>query len=564
MSEKKPLSVEAEEEEFTDIIGGHGRWQLGIYFFCFLCAWPHCFHNLIMTFFAPNVDHWCARPSHVIEANVSVFEWKNEAVPIVMNRAGLVRKSRCTVYKHLVVNGSLHVPSTIDSEIEACETWEYDDSFYKSTMVDDWDLVCNREWLISVSKTVYMVAFLIAATTCGQLSDRFGRRITMISCISMFLVAALLTLLAKNFMMFIVLRFFLSMGITSTFTISYVVLSEIVSAEYRSIYLFTFKSGWVFAYMLMPLIAWMVPSWFWLQFTITMPWLCLLSVFWVLPETPRWLLTHGKFLELEKILLIAAKKNGKDMNYAKASIQTFVRHQQKMKMEEKRDETVFDLVKTPALRKTTLNIYFCWFIISYIYYALSWNTNDLGGDPYWTFFICGAVELPAGVIFMILCRYIGHRMGLIIANVSAGLCLLAVIFIPPDMVWLTIAFTMTGKFFNSASFDIIYIYTAEIFPTVVRNVAVGSSSMFARIGALLAPFIRQLGDVTHPIVPMALPGGLSVISGLLLLLLPKTIGKTLPDTIEEGEMFARKEKVIKGLPKQQYIIVNNSIEMEQR
>ncbi|XP_015930794.1 organic cation transporter protein isoform X2 [Parasteatoda tepidariorum] len=540
-------SRSAVEEEFTDIVGGHGKWQMKMYFFCFLCSWPHCFHNLIMTFFAPNVDHWCARPPDMLAANISANEWRNQSIPLVVNRAGLIQKSQCTLYKSILVNGSLFVPSTSESAAESCKSWEYDDSFYKSTMVDDWDLVCDREWLISVSKTVYMVAFLIAATLCGQLSDKFGRRPVMIVCVCLFLIAGLLTLLSRNFMMFVVLRFFLAMGITSTYTISYVLLSEVVSVEYRSIYLFTFKFGWTYAYMLMPLIAWLIPSWFWLQCALTLPWLCLLSVFWMIPETPRWLLTHGKYTQLEKTLLIAAEKNGKDMKQAKASIHNYVSRQQKISKteEKKRDETVFDLLKTPALRRSTLNIYFCWFVISYIYYALSWNTNDLGGDPYWTFFICGAVELPAGVIFLFLCRHIGHRMGLLIANVGAGICLIITIFIPADMVWWVIAFSMGGKFFSSGSFDIVYIYTAEIFPTVVRNVAVGSSSTFARIGALLAPFIRQLADVTHPVVPMALPGGLSVISGLLLLLLPKTIGQVLPDTLEEGELFARKEKVQK-------------------
>ena len=73
---------------------------------------------------------------------------------------------------------------------------------------------------------------------------------------------------------------------------------------------------------------------------------------------------------------------------------------------------------------------FCRFIISYIYYALSWNTNDLGGNPYLTFFICGAVELPATIMFLYISKCTGHRMALLIANVLAGLCLLLVIPVP--------------------------------------------------------------------------------------------------------------------------------------
>lgn len=63
------------------------------------------------------------------------------------------------------------------------------------------------------------------------------------------------------------------------------------------------------------------------------------------------------------------------------------------------------------------------------------------------------------------------------------------------MNWLSITFSMTGKFFNTASFDIVYIYSAEIFPTVVRNVGVGSSSAWARVGALVAPFIKEVVSI---------------------------------------------------------------------
>ena len=46
---------------------------------------------------------------------------------------------------------------------------------------------------------------------------------------------------------------------------------------------------------------------------------------------------------------------------------------------------------------------------------------------------------------------------------------------------------MVGKFCISATFAIIYVYTAEVFPTVIRNAAVGVSSMCSRIGAIVAP-----------------------------------------------------------------------------
>ena len=45
----------------------------------------------------------------------------------------------------------------------------------------------------------------------------------------------------------------------------------------------------------------------------------------------------------------------------------------------------------------------------------------------------------------------------------------------------------SGKFGVSAAFALVYLYTAEIFPTMIRATVVGMCSMFARVGGILAP-----------------------------------------------------------------------------
>lgn len=51
---------------------------------------------------------------------------------------------------------------------------------------------------------------------------------------------------------------------------------------------------------------------------------------------------------------------------------------------------------------------------------------------------------------------------------------------------------MLGKFFVAGSFAIVYNYTAELFPTVVRNTALGIGSMGARLSGALTPLITLL------------------------------------------------------------------------
>ena len=52
----------------------------------------------------------------------------------------------------------------------------------------------------------------------------------------------------------------------------------------------------------------------------------------------------------------------------------------------------------------------------------------------------------------------------------------------------------------AAAFGVIYMYTAELYPTVVRNGAMGTSSCIARFGGMAAPYVastvRMAGERT--------------------------------------------------------------------
>ena len=53
----------------------------------------------------------------------------------------------------------------------------------------------------------------------------------------------------------------------------------------------------------------------------------------------------------------------------------------------------------------------------------------------------------------------------------------------------TVVVALVGRFFLGITFAVMYVYTPELFPTEVRNVALGGSSTIGRLGGSFASFV---------------------------------------------------------------------------
>lgn len=513
--------------DITKIFGKNGKWQNITFLISSVISIFSAWNNLVVAFFAPKINYWCKNyPNGTEDIN-----W---TIPI---HDSVGEFQQC----------SLKGPDNI-TEIP-CKEMDYDHSFYHSTIIEEWDLVCENEWLISVSQSVYMAGYMTSMLVFGQLSDRFGRRPIFFTALGILLVSNVACLFANHFIVFTILRFFISLGVSGAGATSFVILMETVGPEYRSAYGLGYNFGWAFGYILLPAIAWWLRDWFYIQMAITIPCFVLIASWWYISESPRWLMTNNNFDGAERVIMKAVEKNNKNPIEAKDSFNQIRNELEKNAGEpQKPKATILNLLRTPNMRKKTLNLYFCWFVNSFIYFGLSLNTNDLGGNPFINFFIAGAIEFPAYIVSIFIIRIFGRRKPQMATMVIGGMACVLTIPIGNDLLWLKISLAMIGKFCITASFGIIYVFSAEIYPTVVRNVGVGSSSTCARIGSMVAPFVKELGKATNPEVPFAVYGGLSVVSGLLVLLLPETYQSSLPDTIEEGEQFGKKcQKTVKNI-----------------
>ena len=66
------------------------------------------------------------------------------------------------------------------------------------------------------------------------------------------------------------------------------------------------------------------------------------------------------------------------------------------------------------------------------------------------------------------------------------------------MNWVIITVSMIGKFAVSGCFELVYFWSAETYPTSMRNSMIGINSASARIGGMLSPVIAEIVSTNYP------------------------------------------------------------------
>ncbi|XP_076444776.1 organic cation transporter protein-like [Babylonia areolata] len=566
-------------------LGEFGKYQKRLYL---IVSLPVLFKGyqvmlLVFTVFVPK--HRCAIPG----LSNDTYQFQSEAhrqmalraIPSTLGPNGQLTFHSCLRYTHLH-NGSTHTTATSartyydtstaphhsyyyddgaainttgangtwvwwgrgEEGTEECTRWVYDQSEFTATLITKFDLVCGRKQYRAHSNMMMMAGFLAGSSLVSVLCDWMGRKRIYFVCLVVLIAFGIASAYPTSPEMLLAFRFLSGTGLMGMMVSGFVLVVEIIGGSSRTKLGAAWQIVWVVGAFVLAALSYLLSHWRPLQLAGSVPPLLLLVCWWWVPESPRWLVSKGRIPEAMVTLTKVAQVNGTSCppNMAAELEKGNSRHHQQASV------SPLVVFQHSTLCVRFVIVVFSWAVISMTYYGLSLNVSNLSGGVRVNFVASVVVELLGYLVAVCLLDVVGrkhlHSASMLSAGVACLLTIPTVMYLPQDYQWVTTALAMLGKMGVSSSFAIIYLFSAELYPTVLRNFAVGSGSVFARIGSMLSPYIADLalymeGELSTA-VPLIVFGILALGAGLSSLLLPETLRRTLPDTVHDAIHFGRK------------------------
>uniref|UniRef100_F1RQV3 Major facilitator superfamily (MFS) profile domain-containing protein n=1 Tax=Sus scrofa TaxID=9823 RepID=F1RQV3_PIG len=501
--------------DLLDALGGVGRFQL---VYTALLLLPCCLlacHNFLQNFTAAVPRHHCQSPAnHTVATDNDSGAWLRATVPL--DRLGApepCRRFTKPQWALLSPNASVHGAAT-----EGChDGWVYDRSVFPSTIVTEWDLVCEARTLRDLAQSIYMTGVLVGAAVFGSLADRLGRKAPLVWSYLQLAVSGAATAYFGSFGAYCVFRFLMGMTFSGIILNSLSLVVEWMPTRGRTVAGVLLGYAFTLGQLILAGVAYLIRPWRWLQFAVSAPFLIFFLYSWWLPESSRWLLLHGKSqLALQNLRKVAAM-NG--------------RQEEGERLTEEVGGSSGTVSPGMKLDRSAASPRFS---NSLAYYGLAMDLQKFGLSVYLVQVLFGMIDVPAMLVATTTMIHVGRRATVASFLILAGLMVIGNMFVPEDMQMLRTAQAALGKGCLASSFICVYLFTGELYPTEIRQMGMGFASVNARLGGLAAPLVTMLGEFSAVLPPMGF-GATSILAGLAVCFLAETRNLPLLETIEAME-----------------------------
>jgi len=329
-------------------------------------------------------------------------------------------------------------------------------SFIIAALHVEWKLTPQEmSWIGSVNS----IGMAVGAFVFGLLADRVGRKYVFMITLLFFSIGSGLSALTTTLWAFLVLRFFVGMGLGGELPVASTLVSETVAPERRGRVVVLLESFWAFGWLAAALISYfIIPAYGWqVALLITaIPAIYALYLRIALPDSPKY-----------------------------------------EKLSQERKPTVVENVKNVWSRKyarPTAMLWIVWFCVVFSYYGMFlWLPSVMvmkGLSMIQSFeyvLIMTLAQLPGYFSAAWLIEKAGRKM--VLTVYLLGTAVSAYFFGSAESLALLLASGMFLSFFNLGAWGALYAYTPEQYPTSIRGTGAGMAAGFGRIGGILGPLL---------------------------------------------------------------------------
>ncbi|MBE2940528.1 MFS transporter [Anoxybacillus flavithermus] len=329
-------------------------------------------------------------------------------------------------------------------------------SFILAALQKEWGLTAEQMgWIGSVNS----IGMAVGALVFGLLADRIGRKQVFIITLLLFSIGSGLSAFATTLTVFLILRFFIGMGLGGELPVASTLVSESVPAHERGKVVVLLESFWAGGWLLAALISFfIIPTYGW-QMALILGALPALYAIYLRINLPD----SQKFIAVK-----TAERRSVWRNIA-------------------------DVWAKPYAKQTTM-LWILWFAVVFSYYGMFlWLPSVMvmkGFSLIKSFeyvLIMTLAQLPGYFSVAWLIERIGRKAVLIIYLV--GTALSAYFLGNAESVAMLVTFGALLSFFNLGAWGALYAYTPEQYPTVIRATGAGMAASFGRIGGILGPLL---------------------------------------------------------------------------
>ena len=371
-----------------------------------------------------------------------------------------------------------------------------------------------------------LIGIFVGAPLAGFLTDRFGRRLLFTVDVIAFIVLGLLQGIVTDGIQLFVVRVLLGVAIGAEYSIGAAMLSEFAPAKGRGRRLSGLLVGWYGGYLIAVIVAYVMIdglgiSWRWALACSAVPALVTALVRIGFPESPRWLLAHGRGDQARAIIerhlggtgYFEAERFGSEEHGARQSLL--------------RGDNLKRLAFLAVFWACNVAPYFA--IFTFAPTVLS--TLKLSSPVVGTI-ILNAMAAVGAVVGMLSIERIGRRKQAVPPwwIMAAALAVVGLWAGAPG--WVIVACFAVFSFLNAVSGNLTAVYPIEILPTAVRSSGVGVAAAASRVGAAIGTFLLPVGiESIGTGACMLIAAAICLVGGITSqLFAPETTNRDLVDT----------------------------------